>query len=252
MRIRIYENHTHETGIQSCKWKWKFGMEVSVQQTNDEFNKLLWQAKTNQTVNAFQALICFDHLWSFHSVSHPSDIFPGSWVHCGGGDAAFPMSGKVCHALDAKRLQPLQGGQASGRTDDTGICRGTPLESLEVWKFVGVFPLPPHPHTHTALDILIWSLLDNAWIIHGSTNRPNQARDWPKHMPKSSKALTTSGWSLERVRSLLTSVWRNQNSASAGRCIRAKHLARLWTVPLRISGCERQDMPGLSSLEGLG
>lgn len=37
-------------------------MEVSVQQTNDEFNKLLWQAKTNQTVNAFQALICFDHL----------------------------------------------------------------------------------------------------------------------------------------------------------------------------------------------
>jgi hypothetical protein len=126
------------------------------------------------------------------------------------------------------------------------------LESLEVWKFVGVFPLPPHPHTHTALDILIWSLLDNAWIIHGSTNRPNQARDWPKHMPKSSKALTTSGWSLERVRSLLTSVWRNQNSASAGRCIRAKHLARLWTVPLRISGCERQDMPGLSSLEGLG
>ena len=122
--------------------------------------------------------------------------------------------------------------------------------SLEVCWSISTTSTPTH--THTALDILIWSLLDNAWIIHGSTNRPNQARGWPKHMPKSSKALTTSGWSLERVRSLLTSVWRNQNSASAGRCIRAKHLARLWTVPLRISGCERQDMPGLSSLEGLG
>ena len=132
-------NHASENG--SLEWKFQ----SSKPMTNS--TNCCGRQKTNQTVNAFQALICFDHLWSFHSVAHPSDIFPGSWVHCGGGDAAFPMSGKVCHALDAKRLQPLQGGQASGRTDDTGICRGTLLESLEVWKFVGVFPLPPHTHT---------------------------------------------------------------------------------------------------------